>query len=79
MSFLTQPISKTQKVEQSKDKIFINNDATKITYVCSQIVDSCERFMGILMGKNCLDQGVESKIRHIEKMFGERYSGLRNR
>lgn len=57
-------------------EVFINNKTEKITYTCNQIVDTCGRFIGILMGKDCLDRNIESKICKIAKTFGRRYSEL---
>ncbi|KKQ17808.1 MAG: hypothetical protein US31_C0016G0015 [Berkelbacteria bacterium GW2011_GWA1_36_9] len=57
-------------------EVFINNKTVKITYTCNQIVDSYGRFIGILMGKNCLDINTEAKIRGIARTIGKRYSEL---
>lgn len=57
-------------------EVFISKGGHTITYICNQVVDEYGRFMGILMGKNCIKKGVERKIRKIGSVIGKRYAQL---
>lgn len=57
-------------------EIFIDENETKITYVCNQIVDSSGRFLGILMGKDCLESNLQSRLCEIGQVIGNKYSNL---
>jgi len=70
-------ISSKKNNERSPSlEVFIDNKTIKINYTCNQIIDSQGKFIGILMGKNCLDIKTESKICSIAKTVGRRYSEL---
>lgn len=54
-------------------EVFIGENGHKITYICNQIVDNKGKFIGVLMGKNCVKRNTEGKIRKIGHLIGDRY------
>ena len=57
-------------------EVFVNEKRHKITYTCNQIVDWQGRFIGVLMGKDCIKADTERKIRKIGNIIGKRYAHL---
>ncbi len=57
-------------------EVFIDDKEARITYVCNQLVDSSGHFMGILMGKNCLERNLQSRLCEIGQTIANRYSNL---
>jgi len=57
-------------------EIFIHGNKPLITYACNQVVDRNGRFIGVFMGKDCLNANTENRIRRIGKTIGRRYANL---
>lgn len=47
-----------------------------ITYTCNQVVDRQGRFIGVLMGKNCIGASTEKRICEIGNAIGKQYAKL---
>ncbi|MSR71653.1 MAG: ATP-grasp domain-containing protein [Candidatus Taylorbacteria bacterium] len=57
-------------------EVCINNKKVTVKYVCNQILDARGKFMGILMGQDCIDKKIQLKIHLIAKKIGKRYKEL---
>ncbi len=57
-------------------EVFVDKKRHTITYTCNQMVDQEGRFIGVLMGKNCIKENIEMRIRKIGNIIGKRYAEL---
>lgn len=57
-------------------EVFITEKNIQITYICNQIVDKEGKFIGILIGKDCVEENLKSKIYSIAKKIGRKYKEM---
>lgn len=57
-------------------EVFVGKKKHTITYTCNQMIDRQGRFIGVLMGKNCIKVDMERRIRKIGRAIAERYANL---
>lgn len=57
-------------------EVFANDKGFNITYICNQILDHSGRFIGILMGHDCINEDIAFKIRRIGRTIARKYHEL---
>lgn len=57
-------------------EFFIDNQGATATYACNQIVDKAGRFIGVTLGKDCIEVKTKRVLHRVGKVIASRYYEL---